>query len=215
MSTMEQWLDSMRGVIRKDWDNVVLVSGKEGTGKSTLVLQLAKVLDPDFDMDRLWFHKDDFLACAKTVPRGSSVVWDEMLMSARRSMSKTNNEVMEFLQVCRGLNLHLFLCTPHEELVDRALTDYRIRWNVRVVRRGSFQVRKRIKKENMGKVWYEWTTVAQFHYKPVKGPLVDAYKEKKEAHMRGHDGLLDEPDYAAARFDPVAAESYLKAEGLL
>lgn len=214
MMEVTELIDKMRGVVRKNWDNVVLVSGVEGTGKSRLVLQIARAVDPSFSSNRIWFHREDFLACAKEAPRYGSVVWDEMLLSKRRTMSRNTVEVLDFLQVCRGLNLHLFLVTPHEDLTDAALTDYRVRWNLHVARRGVCKIRVRRRKSTPSGPKYWWDTVGAFTYKAGSGSLVDAYEEKKKRHMRGMDRVTGDESYMRGGLDVNAARGALVALGL-
>ena len=47
---LDEIAEDMRKNIRDDYDNVVIVDGGEGSGKSNLMYQLLTRYDPNFDM---------------------------------------------------------------------------------------------------------------------------------------------------------------------
>lgn len=122
--------------MERDLDNVVLFDGDPGNGKSTLMLQVAKLLDPTFSIDRIHFTIEDFLESARSAQPYQCVAADELLMNRRRSMTGGNMDVVDFLQVCRALNLHLLICFPHAGMLDRAILDRRVRYRIHVPEQG-------------------------------------------------------------------------------
>lgn len=189
-ASVSDWVSKeRRRVSAGDWDNVMLFSGVEGSGKSTWMRTIMKALDEGFNVDRIHFVLDQFLDSAPSTPRYGGVALDEARLNKRRAMHGGTIQMLDFLQDCRGLNLHIALCFPHESLLDAAVKDHRVRWNWHVTERGTVLLRHRIKKTirtRRGPVdVFEWKTIQGFHYKDDKGTeLRTAYNAKKEAHMR-------------------------------
>jgi hypothetical protein len=186
--TPRAWLDYCNRVVRDDHDNLLLYTGPEGSGKSNLALQHLQYADPTFTIDRVYFTIDDFLHGVRHVPRYGAVLLDEAMVNRRRSMHGANIRFLEFLQTCRGLNLHIGLCFPHSEMLDRGILNYRVRWNCHKVRRDAWMLRRRARcedREHPDAPTYYWARDdGRWICYPVDGPIWGAYLRMKEEAMR-------------------------------
>ena len=208
-SDINKFLEHCRKLIQKDWDNVMLIDGVEGTGKTTWAMQLGKALDPEGfpgeppGLERIQFPHDAFLKVAANAPRGAAVLWDEGRLHKRRAMHGTTLDVLDFLQDCRALNLHLLICFPHELQLDNAVKDHRIRYRFNIPRRGLAELYvRRQKHQRLGASQFYWhKTGDRFKYGPNKGPIHQAYKAKKEAHMRRKAMGIDDDEDPFATVD--------------
>lgn len=133
-----QWVRTCQNRIRNDLDNIILFAGPPGNGKSTFAFQIAKALDPTFDTSRIHFEIRDTLDCARRLEphKGRVVLADELLMHRRHSARGETKEMLDFLQVCRGLNLNILLCFPHAGMLDRDVLDKRVSWRVDIEQKG-------------------------------------------------------------------------------
>lgn len=184
-----EWLSECRSIVRQDLDNVILFTGAEGSGKSTLMYQVMKALDPNFSLDQIGFSVKDYIRIAKQSPKFAAVASDEFLVNRRKAMRRDTVDLLDFLQECRGLNLHHALCFPHVDLLDRAILDYRVRWHVYIPKRGLFQVKERVKWYKPGGVEeYSWRVVGAWNYRPNSGAEWQAYQDAKMAHMMRDEG---------------------------
>jgi len=91
-------LDEVRyRVLKKDFDFVSIIDGREGSGKSVLAQQLASYLDPNFTLDNIVFTSTDFIAKIKDpkVKKGSCIILDEAFnaINSRASMSEVNKSM--------------------------------------------------------------------------------------------------------------------------
>lgn len=187
---VHDWIKFMEDHVRRDDDNLLLFTGKEGIGKSTLMIQVMKALDPDFNEDRIHFSVEDFLHDVVDVPRYGAISMDEALINRRKSGSKTNIRLLDHLQVCRGLNHHIAICFPHESRLDRAVLEDRVHFKIVVPKRGEFRVFEKRKREwrdpRTGEIqlFVDWVIVGAWTFAKNTGPLAEAYDMKKEMAMR-------------------------------
>lgn len=188
---VEEWFEECERLIDRDLDDIILLTGAEGSGKSTLAFQLAKRLDSSFNLESVGFSVNEYMDKARALPRGigRAVMADEFLVNRRKAMRRETVDLMDFLQECRGLNLHHIICFPHADLLDRMVMDYRVRWHVHVPRRGLFQVKERVKFHSpTGEEQFAWRIVGQWKYGANKGSLWESYQERKLTHMSRSQG---------------------------
>jgi hypothetical protein len=184
--SVHEWLGECKALTApsSDLDDIILITGSEGSGKSSLALQLGAALDPEFNLLSIGFTVSEYMDLARNMPKRRVVMSDEFLVNKRKAMRRETVDLLDFLQECRGLNLHHLICFPHADLLDKAVMDFRVRWHVHIPRRGLFQVKEKVKWYASGGVeQVSWRVVGQWFFNAPKGPLVDAYKEAKAAHM--------------------------------
>jgi len=127
--------------LAKDYDHVTVITGKEGTGKSTLAGKLAILVDPDLSMDRVCYKPEEFVSAAANARPGQSIWIDEggLFFFSRDSMSTVSKELTQFLTTCRQLNLHIILCIPNFFILETYIREHRVHSLFHVVERGSFK----------------------------------------------------------------------------
>jgi len=103
-------------VLKRDRDKVLVVDGREGTGKSVFAMQLAKSLDADFSADKIFFNHETFIKGLKDPNRkkGDCILLDEAFSSAssRASMSSINRAMITVATEMRQLNLFVIIVLP-------------------------------------------------------------------------------------------------------
>lgn len=118
-------------VLKKDRDWVAVIDGEEGVGKSVLAQQVAKYLDPDFNIDKIVFNSDDFLKIIKDpkTKKGSCIVLDEAFSAAnnRSSLSEVNRAMIGVTTEMRQRNLFVLMVLPSFFDLDRHLALWRCR----------------------------------------------------------------------------------------
>ena len=72
-------------LVNKNKDHFCLVTGQEGTGKSTLAIQMGAWIDPDFTAKNVCFTAFEYIQQLKIAPPGSCIIIDEggVLMFSR------------------------------------------------------------------------------------------------------------------------------------
>lgn len=183
--SLSEWIATCQELPRQDLDDVILFEGDEGVGKSTLAFQIARAIDPGFNVDRVHFDIEPFMEAAKRLPPGSFILADELLANSRHAMWGENVAFLDFLQMCRAQNLHLGLCFPHAEILDKPILDLRVRYRINIPSRGVAWLHVR-------KVYYgaegeritSWKPLFRWRFGPNKGPLWDAYRDIKADRIR-------------------------------
>ena len=116
-------------VTKKDRDYVMVVDGEEGSGKSVLAQQLAKELDPRFDIDDICFNADQFISRLKNSPKNSCIILDEAYSSAnsRAALSEVNRSLISVATEMRQRNLFVIIVIPSFFDLDKYFALWRCR----------------------------------------------------------------------------------------
>lgn len=118
-------------VLTKDRDFVLVIDGEEGSGKSVLAMQIAKFLDPEFNLEKITFTSEDFLKVIKDpkTKRGTCVLLDEAFAAAnsRASLTEVNRAMIGVATEMRQKNLFVILCIPSFFDLDRYFALWRCR----------------------------------------------------------------------------------------
>lgn len=122
----------MRKNVRDDYDNVVIVDGGEGSGKSNLMYQLLVRYDPSFDMERGYtYDADAFRAKIREGGDLGRTFWmDEgSIIANNRDWNSTNNKsFVKVLETCRSRHYTLGICIPAFERLDVYIREHRVRY---------------------------------------------------------------------------------------
>lgn len=126
-------------VTQKGWDGVILVDGAERSGKSTLAMQMAKMLDPSFGIDDIYFDPIKFRDGLLAAPEFKAVVFDEARrgLGNRRSMSNINVTLTNLLAEIGQRHLFIIVVLPTFFDLDKNIAIWRSRYLFHVYTNGS------------------------------------------------------------------------------
>jgi len=118
-----------KAVITKDRDFVMVIDGEEGSGKSVLAQQVARRLDPKFNIENVCFNADQFLARLKKAPKHSCIVLDEAFSSAnsRSALTEVNRSLIGVATEMRQQNLFVIIVIPSFFDLDKYFALWRCR----------------------------------------------------------------------------------------
>lgn len=107
-------LTEIKKVIKKDWDMVFIVDGREGSGKSVIAQQCAKFVDESFNINRIAFNPEEFMKCINDANKYEAVIYDEAMggLSSRSAISDVNKALVSMLSEIRQKNLYVFIVLP-------------------------------------------------------------------------------------------------------
>lgn len=186
---VQPWLNDMARLIRNDYDNLNLITGREGRGKSTWIRKVARKLDPAFSVAHIHFNQEDFFRDAVSLPPGRAVVLDEFRGHRRLAMHGDRMEFLDFAKECRGLRLHIFIAFNRATAIDRDLLTDRISYWHHIRKRGLVEIRKPTTElmfdkdgQPIEKTYYP--LVGVFPFTDKGDPLKSEYLTKKDARMR-------------------------------
>ncbi len=112
-----------------DWVKILalIIEGEEGSGKSVLAQQIAKVLHPDFSIDQICFTADEFIKAVSKSKKHECIIFDEAFtgLSSRASLSEVNNLVISMMMEMRQKNLFIIIVMPSLFMLDKYVVLHR------------------------------------------------------------------------------------------
>jgi len=127
---LKEQLDNVKIVVtKKDRDYVMVIDGEEGSGKSVLAMQVAKHLDPKFNLDKVVFTSDQFIKAIKTCKPNSCIILDEAYNSAnsRATLTEVNRSMVGVATEMRQRNLFVIFVLPTFFDLDKYFALWRCR----------------------------------------------------------------------------------------
>lgn len=194
---LQKLADDMHKNVRADYDNVVMIEGGEGSGKSNLAWQVIKAYNPNFDIRQTYvYNMDGIRERFAAEDYGGNIFWmDEtsQIASNRNWQSEDNKDLVSILEVCRSKHFSLVGCIPSISRADLYLREYRMRYLLRCKPmkfdslgyrpRGVFELLKRNNESgNMEHVGYGLYDAmpedAKLIYEPIKAEFQERFRRK-------------------------------------
>lgn len=186
-------------VTKDDWDNVLIIGGDEGIGKTTLGLHIFEYwysllkyeLSPRL-IEKVALSLPQFLKAFKGLKRYELEVYDEAgELSSLRMMNKFNYAITKAYEVVRGENLFTILILPDVFYLNPFFSTRRARGYIHVYSRGRFaywnkgKLRDLIEKNKLFKKKSVWRIPPLFYdtFPKYEGFLKEAYLKKKKEKM--------------------------------
>jgi hypothetical protein len=120
-------LMTLLDILKHDKDAVIIIDGKERSGKSVLAQQIAYFLDATFTIDRICFTPQEFIQAIKDTPRGGAIILDEALTTlfSRQAMTKNNVFMVKTIAEVGQKNLVLLVVLPTFFDLDKYVSIWR------------------------------------------------------------------------------------------
>lgn len=126
----ERIVEDMYANVEEDFDNIIVIDGPEGTGKSHDACFIAKMFDPEFDI--LKSLVDDWTQFFKSITEDpQKVYWfdEAALFADSRDWNKDENKQgMKALKIIRSMHLTIIMCLPSFDNIDVYLRTFRTRY---------------------------------------------------------------------------------------
>lgn len=116
--------------VEKKWDAIGLITGMEGSGKSTMAFTIAYTCDPTFDIDRVVFTPEQLLKAIDKAKIGQAIVFDEAVMGMMSQDASTQIQsvlIKKFVTI-RKKRLFIFLVIPSIFLLRKYFAIFRTRF---------------------------------------------------------------------------------------
>lgn len=137
---MDNLVSEMHKNVEDDWDNLIVISGDEGVGKSNLAYHLCKSFDPDFNVeDGLIYEYSELVKRISDNRIKGKVVWiDEATLSAgKRDWQKDENkELIKILETYRSYGITIVMCIPQKDRLDVYIREDRLRYHLKALKMG-------------------------------------------------------------------------------
>jgi hypothetical protein len=145
----------IRRLVLKDFDVVLIITGQERGGKSTIAQQIAKAVDPTFNISRIVFTPREFHLAAVSASPGQAIIFDEALTGffSRATMSNVNVELVRMMAEVGQRRLFVILCLPSFWTLDSYMAIHRSRALIQIYTRGTergfFRFYDRMRKKDL------------------------------------------------------------------
>ncbi len=126
--------------LRDDFDNWVVVSAKEGFGKTTLSEQWAYMISDK--VTTCFNYEETRDALEKSRPDTyESIILDEggTLLLSRESLSQTSRWIVKAGMVCRQNHVNFVINAPNFFLLDNYIRDHRVDLLLQIKKRGEYR----------------------------------------------------------------------------
>lgn len=107
-------LKILKDLQAKNWDVIIGVTGVRGSGKSTLGMQTARLLDGNFTIVNVCSGLSNAARKIGTLPPGSSILLDEgsLVLSSKDATTKAQKNLLKLIDVCRQRRLAIIVLLP-------------------------------------------------------------------------------------------------------
>lgn len=125
---LQENLEKLLKKIKKDWDFVFCVDGREGSGKSVFTFQLAFYLtNGKFSLNDIAYTPEEFMEKVIHAEPYSAIVYDEAMtgLMGRSAMGTVNKMLVKMMAEIRQKNLFVFIVLPSIFDLDRTIAMWR------------------------------------------------------------------------------------------
>jgi hypothetical protein len=138
MELLKKNLLLVQKLLRRDYDWLHINIGYERSGKSTLAIHEALIVDPTFDASRITFTQADFKNAVNKSKPYQAIIADEGAESfmSKDAMRAENVENQKLLTKIGAKRLFVIINVPDFFLLDPYVRGHRVRSMCRVVGRG-------------------------------------------------------------------------------
>lgn len=201
--------EDMRKNIRDDYDNVVIVDGGEGSGKSNLMYQLLSRFDPSFSIARGYTYDGDaFKAKIKEGGDIGRTFWmDEgsIIANNRDWNTQENKGFIKVLETCRSRHYTLGICIPTFERLDKYIREHRVRYLIHCepmsFEAGGYRQRGYCEVKKKNDVTGHMDHIGYAEYSKMPDLVAEEYKRTKlDSQSKLFQDLYSEEDAPGAKY---------------
>lgn len=195
--TLDLFVKELKENIKKGYQNIIVIEGGTGSGKSSAAIWLAKTMDPKWSItDNYIYSLDDLKKKLDKADNGQKVspisLFDEAVVSLNsRNSSRTEDKDMLILfNTMRSRGWTTILCVPSifdlNASVRKIHVDYKLRCPDKapiknVPKRGFLEFSKAVRKEYKKNTEPYWYLFAAGIYPPLKKEWNEEYQAIKSA----------------------------------
>lgn len=115
--------------IKKKHDMIILITGLEGTGKSTFAQTLARYIDKNFNINSVVFTGQDLMKCIDNAKPGQTLIFDEAIMdmASQDFATEMQKVLIKKFTLIRKKRLVIFILIPSIFMLRKYFAIFRTR----------------------------------------------------------------------------------------
>jgi len=135
--------------LHNNLDHFAVICGREGFGKTTLSVQLASWVDPDFSCDSIVYGSSAYVKVLQSkmekYNRGEEIKPESLVLDegtellSRESLNESNRVLTKTFFVQRALKYLVFINIPNFHMLDTIVRKHRVRTLIEVTDRGRYK----------------------------------------------------------------------------
>jgi len=124
-SKLQKFCMYINKVRQQDEDFIMLITGQTRSGKSTLAMEMAMLMDPEFEMERQVLFDMKELGKRIYESKGKVFILDEAIFDAfnREAMSMMNRWLIKIFTVCAERNHVIIMIIPKINWLDKPVKE--------------------------------------------------------------------------------------------
>jgi hypothetical protein len=114
-------LDHLKRRVQAKYDGIFMISGFEGTGKTTFSQMIGHYLDPSLHLGNVVFTGEQFMQAVQTAKKGQCIIWDEAIidLSTQDFSTEMQKILIKFFTTIRSKQLYIMLLIPNPFMIRR------------------------------------------------------------------------------------------------
>lgn len=194
---LNKFAQGFKDKVRDNWDVVIVITGYNGVGKSSLAWALSNLIDDAFNMKKqtLWSEgSEEAIELIQELDNYKVIWYDEAVhqFSNDEWFSKDSKQFGKEYTVNRSENKVHILCIPDFEKLTKYMRDYRVRYHFHVYDRGKALFRMKdttnpVKRSSWNDEYLKKYLEKRFYSKgktPSTKDIVASWKRMSNAHKR-------------------------------
>lgn len=134
--------------LHSNLDHFIVISGREGTGKSTLANQIASCIIPDHKVENNCVKAEQYVEAMRrkaSANKGAPKSFDSIILDegsellSRESYNITNRVLVKTFFVQRALKFLVIVNIPNFHMLDSVIRNHRVRTLIEVISKGDYK----------------------------------------------------------------------------
>lgn len=187
MDRLRAFINMVKRGIDQKWDFVMVIDGREGSGKSTLGLHMKAMYDGNYNLDHVLFDATSMVHEMQFAPRGSCIIVDEAIISLykREALKDFQTTLVKAFSIVRARNLFFILVLPNFQDLDpniRTRANYRLYSYAKRGIRGYLQVYQP-QRTPWSSGWLYQTLIWEYKFPALPDDFQSRYDNFKETSL--------------------------------
>jgi hypothetical protein len=133
------FIQQLRTRIENKWQNVIVIDGPTGVGKSHAAIQIALGIQPDWDVEQAAYCADDAMRLWEKLGKKDVLVYDEAVLGLLSQGGRRNDELEKLVQslsIIRVKGITTIVALPSIWMLDTFVREGLAEFWINVYRRG-------------------------------------------------------------------------------